>query len=345
MKAAFLPVYPNPYQWLLRDALEANGVAVEMLERLPSAQWLRENRGTIDILHYHWLDGLYMQRFRTPSQVLAYLSRFRLARELGYRVVWTAHNILPHRTLIRPLDVLLHRHMMAHADAVITHCEFGRQRLLARFPRRGPVAVIPHGHFKGVYPMTFDLATARARLGLDSAAFVYVAIGNIVAYKGLDRLVEAFNRIAGAPDVLLIAGRNRDNKLAGRLLKAAANDARIRVFPAYIPVEEMQLYLRAADVMVAPFTDILTSSTVITALTFGLPVVVPALGCMPELVTSDAGILYDASRPAALEGALSAIRELDREAMASAARRIADSLDWTDVGRRTATVYADCLAL
>lgn len=344
MNVAFLPVYPNPYQTLLRDALAAEGVGVTFLEKLPPDEWLRANRASVDILHYHWLDGLYMSRFRTPLQVARFVAHFRLVRELGYRTVWTAHNILPHRTAFRPLHTSIRRLFMANADAVIVHCDFGRHELLARFPRSGPVRVIPIGSYGGLYPLTMSRGEARASLDIPPSAFVTLSLGNIAAYKGLDRLVEAFSRVARPDDVIVIAGRNRDPGGVRRLQRAAARDPRIRVHPGFIPDDEMQRYLLAADVMALPFERVLTSSSVIVGLAYGLPIVVPDLGCLPELVTSDAGEVYRTDEAGALERALQRIRQRDLAAMGAAARRIADGLAWDDIGRRTAAVYRECLA-
>ena len=83
MKVAFLPVYANPYQRLLAGGLARQGVEVTMLPGLPSAGWLRANRATTGVLHFHWLYGLYMSRWPTPPQVAAFLRCLRPARALG----------------------------------------------------------------------------------------------------------------------------------------------------------------------------------------------------------------------------------------------------------------------
>ncbi len=343
MNVAFLPVYANPYQRLLRDGLQPHGVSVEFLEGLPEANWLRDRRGEIDILHFHWLDGLYMARLATPLQVLRFISRLRLARRLGYGLVWTAHNILPHRRMFRPLDVVIRRMMMREAAVVIAHCDAGRRELLRRFPRQGPVAVIPLGNYSGVYPLTMTREAARASLGLDDSLFVYLALGNIVAYKGLERFVEAFRRVASERDVALIAGRNRDDALVGRLGSAVSGDPRLHLHAGFVPDDEMQRYLLAADVMVAPFDRVLTSSSVMVGLSYGLPVVAPTLGCLPELLGNDAGLLYRAGDTDALAQALVEIKQRDRRKMSAAARHIAGSLDWETIGAQTAAVYRECL--
>lgn len=347
IKAAFLPVYANPYQRLLAEGLAGQGVMVEMLDGLPSAAWLRARRGDVDILHYHWLYGLYMARYATPRRTVAFLSRLRLARALGYRIVWTAHNVLPHavshRSALRPLHVALRRLMMRVADAVIVHCEAGRRELLARFPRRGPTYVIPIGSYAGVYPITLRRTTARAALGLDAAQFVYLFLGNIAAYKGLDRFVTVFQQRASADDVALIAGRNRDAALVRRLERAAVGDSRIRLWAQFIPDDEMQRFLLAADVMIAPFERVLTSSSVMVGLSYGLPVIAPNLGCLPELILPGAGLIYSAADPAALGHALLDVKTRDLPAMSTSARRVADGFSWEDIGARTAEVYHACL--
>lgn len=343
MNVAFLPVYPNPYQRLLRDGLLTAGVAVDFLATSPSSAWLHENKGRVTILHYHWLYGLYMNRLATPLQTARFLARLRLARQLGYRIVWTAHNILPHRAPLPPLHRLIRRWMMAVADAVIVHCQSGRRDLLARFPRSGPVAVIPIGHYGGVYPVTMTRPEARAALGLAADDFVYLALGNIAAYKGLEGFAAAFGRMAGTHDVAIIAGRNRDAALVNRLRAAAARDPRLRLVAEFVPDDRMQTFLLAADVMVAPFDHVLTSSSVMVGLSYGLPVVAPALGCLPELVTDEAGLLYRAGEPGGLERALLSIKTRDLPAMGAAARRVAAGYQWDDIGRRTANVYRACL--
>lgn len=338
MNVAFLPTYPNPYQHLLAGALARQGVVVEMLPRLPSVAWLRSRRAEVDILHFHWLHGLYMEGWRTPATGVAFLRRFRLARELGYGVVWTAHNALPHRAVgLHPLHVAIRRLMMAEAGAVIVHCVAAREELTTRFPRSLPVAVIPPGHYGGLYPR-IDRQTARAALGIAPTRFAYLSLGNIAVYKGLERFATTFAAAGSLDDVALIAGRNRDAAVVRKLQRAAARDARIHLAVGFVPDEQMGTYLAAADAMVAPFERILTSSTVITGLSHGLPIITPDLGCMPELV-GDAGLVYGADDPDALRRALISIKSADLGRMSASALARSAAMSWDDAARETVAVY------
>jgi glycosyltransferase involved in cell wall biosynthesis len=62
--------------------------------------------------------------------------------------------------------------------------------------------------------------------------------------------------------------------------------------------------MNACDICVFPYREITTSSAALLALSFGRPLIVPAIGSFPELVTSETGILFDPSRPDALVSAL-----------------------------------------
>jgi glycosyltransferase involved in cell wall biosynthesis len=233
--------------------------------------------------------------------------------------------------------------MMTEADAVIVHCESGRRDLLERFPRGGRTYTIPIGSYSGVYPRTTTRDAARTRFGYGPEHFVFLVLGNIAPYKGLERFLSAFRDGADETDRALIAGNVLDPALAERLRVASARDPRVRLDARFIPDDEMQGYLLAADAYVAPFEEVLTSSSVILGLSWGLPVVAPALGCLPELVPTDAGILYVPGDPNGLSSSLHEIKRRSPEALRAAAFRVSESLDWTVIGRQTADVYRSCL--
>lgn len=339
VRVAFLPVYPNPYQGQLARAVAGHNVSVQMLDRMPSESWLHENAGRVHVLHLHWLYGIYMARFQTPLRAVAFWRRLSLAQELGYGIVWTAHNILPHRPELRPLHAIVRARIMREADAVIVHCQAGETELRRRFARRGPIHVIPIGHTMGLYPVTMSRAAARQSLGLHPDQFVYLFLGLLAPYKGLDRLLEAFWRIAGDDDVLLIGGESLNAAVSRQVTAAAQADTRIHLHLGHIPDDDMQRFLLSADVMVTPYRAVLTSSTAVLALSYGLPVVAPSLGCLPELITPEVGLVYDATVTGSLPAALRAAKSFDLAAMRANALARAEQLDWDTIGRDTATVY------
>jgi glycosyltransferase involved in cell wall biosynthesis len=168
---------------------------------------------------------------------------------------------------------------------------------------------------------------------------VLVFLGVVRGYKGTDDLVEAFRELPDPAARLLIAGQPRGEGIEARLAAAAAADRRIVLALRHVPDDEIQVWLRAADAVVLPFRDILTSGSAILALSFGRPVIAPALGCLPETVPPTAGVLYDPDAPDALAGAIREALGQDLGAQGAAARAQAEELDWASIAATTAALY------
>ncbi|MBX3011038.1 MAG: glycosyltransferase [Caldilineaceae bacterium] len=333
----------NPYGGLLAQGLAKVGVelvaghAEEFNET-----WLYENRQQVDVLHLNWPHYMYhtADLNERVDRAATLVSNLALARALGYKVVWTVHNLYPHDTTHFTLDRLVRLALTQMATAVIAHCHHAEALVQQHFHRTDKVFVIPHGHFIDAYPNTVSRAAARQQLGIAEDSFVYLFFGNVRPYKGLDQLLEIFTALPGQALTLLLAAKVYNEYGDQFVARARQSDPRIVVSPSrFFANEEFQRYFNAADVGVFPFVDVLTSGSTITALSFGLPVIVPGVGCLPELVDDEVGILYDQRQPAALQTAMSAIQQRDMTQMRQAAYQRALQLDWDTIGRQTLAAY------
>ena len=91
--------------------------------------------------------------------------------------------------------------------------------------------------------------------------------------------------------------------------------------------------------MVLPFRDILTSGSMILAMSFAKAVVAPALGCLPDTLAAGGGILVRPRRPwRAGDGAQGRAR-LDLEAMGARNLERARELDWGPIAAATEALY------
>jgi len=342
----------NPYGGLLVEALRKRGVSFELVNyrlepgsaleaRGVGSAWLWRNRRHVDVIHYHWLQGLYSSHTARGAWLkLGRLAWYALvARALGYRVVWTLHNLLPHERPHRFVDATGRFVMAALANAVICHCEFARREFTRRFKRWWGIHVIPHGNFITAYPNAVSRDEARTRLDIPLEAFVYVTFGNIRQYKGHDALLRAFRRLQGDGLRLLIAGaRHRIFQSAPGL--DSVPDPRVVIREGFVAIEDVQVYFNAADVGVFPYRTALTSGAVINALGFSKPVISTRVGCIPELVNDAAiGMLVAPGDEDALHEAMLAAQGWDLDAMGGAARRRAEELDWDAIAGLTLAAY------
>jgi hypothetical protein len=136
------------------------------------------------------------------------------------------------------------------------------------------VRVSRHGHYIGAYPDFVSREAARDALGLAEGDDVILFTGQIRPYKGAEALIGVVRRLlAERPRaVLLLAGVMQFDLLAEVTpALTEAERARIRTTDRFLDDMEMQLFFRAADVAVYPYQKILTSGSLMLALSFGVP--------------------------------------------------------------------------
>jgi glycosyltransferase involved in cell wall biosynthesis len=106
---------------------------------------------------------------------------------------------------------------------------------------------------------------------------------------------------------------------------------------------EAAALFRRADLAVLPYRQIDQSGVLFTALGFGVPLVLTAVGGFPEIAATGAADLVAPGDPAALHDALAALlvsRER-RETLSAAALRLATQQhDWAAIARAHLDLYA-----
>ncbi|SNB67656.1 Glycosyltransferase involved in cell wall bisynthesis [Arboricoccus pini] len=281
------PAFKNrdklPYNYLLYSHLRAAGARVE------EYSFRRALLGRYDIFHLHWPESLLetASLWRCLYSMAGAMLVIESLRLKGTRIVWTGHDPAPHDLLFPRLERFFFAYVLRRLDGLIALTGNGYDLLCAQHAslRRLPFAVVPHGHFKNVLPDDISRAAARQALGLAEDAQVLLFFGQIRPYKGLEHLIAAFKALDDGGQIkLVIAGRpNRRSSHAALVAKLTQDVPGLQAHLEFIPVERIQVFLRAADLAVLPFARILNSGSVMLALSFGLPVLAPALGALPEL--------------------------------------------------------------
>jgi glycosyltransferase involved in cell wall biosynthesis len=173
-----------------------------------------------------------------------------------------------------------------------------------------------------------------------------VFFGNVVAYKGVDLLLDAARALPAelVLDVLVV-GRCRDEVLRKDLeARAARAGGRVRTRFAYLLDSELAAHLAAADLAVFPFRSVTNSSSVARALGVGLPVIVPRLAALDDL-PDDATLRYEPGVAGLIE-ALTRAAALDPPARArlrTGADRYAEGRTWGAAAAATHRLYTEVL--
>ena len=269
----------NPYTNLLYEAMQKRGVEVFEFSR-----WRIFFR-RYDILHLHWPEYAVDHPLWPWALVKGSLMLFLLAvaRARGVRIVWTAHNLRSHARLNPRLEDLYFWLLHRQLDGIISLTQTGLVQLTPEIKNLDlPTARIPHGHYRAAYPNRSSRAEVRTYLGLPATALVIGWMGQIRPYKGVPELVAAFRADPDPEKILLLAGTG-DESLIQLIREAAASDPRIHFHEGHVAEDHFHYFLNAADLIILPFRRMLNSGSVVLALSFDRPVVVPRLESLSEI--------------------------------------------------------------
>ena len=290
----------------------------KLAQHVPDMVRYRRFAREADVVHFQWL---------SVQQVDARL----LPR--GRPLVLTAHDVLPREPRRGQLDA--QRRLYERMDAVIVHSEHGRRRLVDE-ARVGPakIEVIPHGaftHFAELPPRPLPAHLAAVKKP------VVLFFGLLRPYKGLDVLLEAWRGMGPHPPAeLWVVGMPRGVELP------SPPPPGVRFEPRFVADAEIPALFRRADVLVLPYREIDQSGVLFTALAFGKPLVLSAVGGFPEIAAAGAALLVPPGDPAALRDTLGALLAdpTRRSALCESARHAAATrYGWGPIAERHEALY------
>jgi glycosyltransferase involved in cell wall biosynthesis len=321
-----------------------------------SAKVLRLARYYARLLHYaasspaRVFHLLWNNKFEHLDRTIV-LAFYRL---LGKRLVMTVHNVNIRQRDGNDswLNRLTLRCQYRLVDHLFVHTQRMAGELMAEFAvPADKVSVIPFGINNTVPDTALDPAQARERLGLAADEKVLLFFGNIARYKGLDRLVEAMPALLqGHPRArLVIAGRPKGEQAYWDAIERRITElgigARVLQRIEYVPDEHTEVFFKAADVLVLPYTQVFQSGVLFLGYNFGLPVVATNVGSLrEEIVDGQTGHICDSSDPADLARTLDRFFRsamfADLTARRTAIRRFAaDRFSWATVASISKAVY------
>lgn len=263
----------------------------------------------VDVMHIHWIEKAFWGKssLLIVKRALFAVLIVLLLKLKGARIVWTAHDPVPHDMaenhklkagFFKWLWLAYRGVIVRGLDGVIFLTPSHIALVAERYPRlaRLPNAVTPHPHYRGVYSNSIGKEEARAKHGIADTTTVIGFVGKIRPYKNVDGLLRTFRDYAEDGVRLLVAGEIDSRPYGDMLAGLAAADSRITLVNTFIPDDRLQEYLNAADVVILPFREVTNSGSLLLALSFDRPVAVPSIPVFREIrdiVGSDWIYLYE----------------------------------------------------
>ena len=279
-------------------------------------------------------------------------------RLLGKKICFTVHNVN-----VRSRDggdSWLNRATLKFqyrcCDHFFLHTERMRAELIADFgvpPEKA--SLIPFGINSTTPDTALTGAAAREKLGLAATDKVLLFFGNIAPYKGVEFLVDAFIEVAAREKNLrlIIAGRPKGSEAywAEMLAKINASPVRDRVVLKieYVPDAETEIYFKAADILILPYTHIFQSGVLFLGYNFGLPSIAADVGALrDDIIEGETGFIFPPRDAQALARTMEKFFASDLFANLPSRRAnirefAFEKYSWAKVARITTEVYARLL--
>ena len=192
-------------------------------------------------------------------------------------------------------------------------------------------------------PQVTPEAALRERYGLGEAPLV-LTVSSALRHKNLDRLLQAFARLAHPDARLVVVGHaGRDQEALRERAAGLGIGARV-VFTGWIEDAELEGFYAAADVFVYPTLMEGFGMPVLEAMRREVPVACSNLSALPE-IAGDAAEFFDPYDVESIAAALRTVLESParRAELVAGGREQCRRFSWEDTARKTLAVYREVL--
>ena len=282
--------------------------------RIPPEKWFPVQKAfkvECDILHFDWPHDWYNGRSAVTKILKQWMYQSGLKKKSNGKLIWTAHNLVAHDSLDHEYEHRMIQKLLDRCDGVMVLSEASKSILLQsyRVPDHTSIRTIRHGHYIDCYPNLTNQNESRLQLKLPKDECIFLSLGSIRPYKGIESLIKRFAEISEPRHRLLVAGVANNNDYASQLKQFAAEyttsaKGTIDLRLGMVAEADLQHFFNAANVTVLPFEKVLNSGSLMLAMSFGMPVVAPSTGSIPEVAHPLWSFLYDQSSDESLSSAL-----------------------------------------
>ena len=226
-----------------------------------------------------------LMKYWTPFMAPCFGTIARIARGNGHtKVLCQIDNVEPHERHLT--DKPFNRYYLHSVDGFVYMSEQVHSELRAY--SEAPALFSPHPLFEN-FGERVERSEACVRLGLDPANRYVLFFGLIRDYKGLDLLLDAWAELKRSGRTegrrLVVAGEfyTAREPYLKRIADHGLQDE-VLLHDRFIPDDDVKYYFSAADFVVQPYKTATQSGVTQIAYQFCVPMVVTAVGGLPEIV-------------------------------------------------------------
>jgi glycosyltransferase involved in cell wall biosynthesis len=224
---------------------------------------------------------IHIQWFRLPIFDYYFLKLVGILLR-NIKIIYTAHNILPHNSKSKYYRIYLR--IYNSVDHIIVHSKVSKVELCKSFNiDEKKVSVIYHGILELKYQKATVECIKNSLINdhLLNEKIIFLYIGGISYYKGIDILWEAWNNSDYLRNsdhaVLIIAGKGSLEILDQNVIVK-----NVKLFNRFLTDDEFIAFIELANVIVLPYREISQSGVLLTSINYKKPVIVSNVGGLTD---------------------------------------------------------------
>jgi D-inositol-3-phosphate glycosyltransferase len=208
----------------------------------------------------------------------------------GRQLIYEVHNVWPHNKRGNKYIYVCQKFAYQICDVLICHNKSSSDDLVHDFSiSREKIRIIPIGLLSHIPKSDLSRKDARRMLlpleRMDCPVLLF--FGKISPYKGIEFLIKACQILYRKTDFYLIIAGDKSGavtywEIIRNLIEESLPQTSYCLRPFYIPDEEMEIYFKAADVVIIPYLEIYQSFIHMQAFYFGKPVIATDIGSFRE---------------------------------------------------------------
>ena len=296
IKIACLPVagIGNPYQYLMIKGLNSesnlqavSGINDRFFGILRTAIQLKP-----DYIHFDWITSFYYRRsiWMTSISIPLFMIQLLIVKYVfNVKLVWTLHNIQPHDLKHNKIHSFCRQFFAKQTNWVRLFSEDSIERAKQALKVKEKFVICPEGSYVDYYSNSITIEDAKLKFNIKENDFVFLYLGFIKPYKGIENLIENFNKLQIENKKLIIAGSVINKNYFNEIFTDNKN---IQFVNRFIDNDELQYFYKVADVVVLPFNKVENSGSVILAMGFKKVIIAPEMGVLLKRLINQKEFLY-----------------------------------------------------
>lgn len=290
---------------------------------------------------------VHFQIIEIPAIDLCLMAVLKLC---GKKVVYTPHDIGHNKNF--PLNKIIISYIYLIVDRIIVHKKANLDTIVKEFGiNTKKIFIVSHGGYEYFVNYSITKMEARIKLGYSQDHKILLFFGNIKPDKGLEILIKSLPLLRKEIQnlKLLIAGKVcggiKEDAVRNIIEKEGVSDL-VNINFGFIPVEKIEYFYMASDIVVLPYRKVSESGVVRFAQTCGKAVLCSDLEEFKDTVFhGKTGYLFNNGdhTDLALQIKTALSHEQYLQVGENAKRLMKEHYSWNEIGVVMANIYREIL--